>query len=277
MNSPAEWKELSRWRLSGDQESCLRIAVLAAHPDDETIGASALLGRFQNAEVLYLTDGAPRDRKLWSPDARGSREDYVRLRREEAQTALALVDIAPEQVTWLGATDQEAILDVGDLTERLVQFLEVSRPSVLITHAYEGGHPDHDTAALVARLAISGADSRCVLLEMTSYHAESGRCVTGQFLNNGVGSEIVFKLSEEERTRKRRMMAAHSSQREVLSGFAIDHERLRLAPEYDFSRPPHTGSLWYECMGWEMTGERWRSLARIAVRDMQERNAAHSA
>lgn len=277
MNSRAEWASLSRRLLSGDQDGRLKIVVLAAHPDDETIGASALLGRFQNSAVAYLTDGAPRDRSLWSPDAHGSRDDYGLLRRKEAENALALVDLTPEQITWLGGTDQEAIFDAGDLTDRLIQFLDVSRPSVLITHPYEGGHPDHDAAALVASLAVSRVTSRCVLAEMTSYHAESDRCVTGRFLNNAVAPELVFELSQAERAHKRSMMAAHSSQREVLSGFVIDCERVRPAPEYDFSRPPHSGSLWYERMGWEMTGERWRSLAQLAVQSLQERNAAHGA
>ena len=277
MKSPVEWTQISRRLFSRHGDPSLRIAVLAAHPDDETIGASALLGRFPHAQVIYMTDGAPRNRGLWPADASGSRQDYALIRQQEALSALALVDISAERITWLGATDQEAIFNVRKLFELLVRFIEISRPAVLITHPYEGGHPDHDTAALVASLAVMQASSPCSLLEMTSYHAESGRCVTGQFLNNGVESEIVLELSEVERARKCRMMAEHSSQRQVLSGFSIDEERFRLAPNYDFSLPPHPGPLWYECMGWEVTGAQWRSLAGIEIREMQERNAAHSA
>lgn len=277
MKSPVEWKELSRRLDPGNGDPRLKIAVLAAHPDDETIGASALLARFPHAQVIYLTDGAPRNRGLWPADANGSRQDYALIRHREALSALALVDISAEQITWLGATDQEAIFNVHKLSDRLARFIEISRPAVLLTHPYEGGHPDHDTAALVASLAVMQASSPCSLLEMTSYHAESGRYVTGQFLNNGVQPEIVVELSEVERARKCRMMAEHSSQRQVLSRFSIDEERFRLAPDYDFSLPPHPGPLWYECMGWGMTGAQWRSLAGIEILGMQERNAAHSA
>src|SRR5579864_789254 len=65
-------------RLVADPASVsLRMAVLAAHPDDETIGASALLARFPTAFIVYLTDGAPRDKHLWQATMQGSREDYT--------------------------------------------------------------------------------------------------------------------------------------------------------------------------------------------------------
>jgi hypothetical protein len=45
-------------------------------------------------------------------------------------------------------------------------------------------------------------------------------------------------------------------------------ERFRPLVRYDFSRPPHRGSLYYEQLGWRMTGERWRELARAADREL---------
>jgi len=57
------------------------------------------------------------------------------------------------------------------------------------------------------------------------------------------------------------MFAEYRSQHQVLESFEINRERFRLAPAYDFQKPPHEGKLWYECLGWDMTGERWRTLA----------------
>ena len=40
-----------------------------------------------------------------------------------------------------------------DLVDRCAGLIGALRPAVVITHAYEGGHPDHDTLALAVRLA----------------------------------------------------------------------------------------------------------------------------
>jgi LmbE family N-acetylglucosaminyl deacetylase len=254
----------------------LRLLLLAAHPDDETIGASLLLARFPQTQVVYLTDGAPRDRSFWSPGAQGSPEDYAEMRRREAQNALALAGVLPRQLVWLGGVDQEAILQAPRLTDTFTEVLQKHQPEIVVTHSYEGGHPDHDTAALIARMALSRVGQGSLLLEMTSYHAHSGGCVTGEFLTADA-DEIVCELAPEDRLRKQRMMDEYESQRAVLAGFSIDRERFRPAPAYDFSKPPHEGRLWYECMESPMTGSQWRTRANAAIREMQECNATHSA
>lgn len=258
--------------LSPDSsDASLRVVVLAAHPDDETIGASAVLARYPQTQVVYLTDGAPRNTKLWPPKMSGSRQEYAALRLQEAACALAHAGIAAEQIFWLGGVDQEAICEANALVSRLSEFLREFVPDVLITHPYEGGHPDHDCAALIAQLAPAclGREAPEVV-EMTSYHARRGRCVTGEFLPAQPSPEIEFHFSEGDRERKRKMMDEYKSQRLVLENFPISSERLRIAPAYDFSQPAHEGTLWYECMGWEMTGARWRELAAKVLSQSKE-------
>lgn len=274
MNWQAERKKsaletLRRLRLDSPNSSP-RLAILAAHPDDETIGASALLARFPNAAVVFLTDGAPKDRNLWPADMRGLREDYAELRRREAAKALAHAGIAENQICWLGAVDQEAIFAGRELAVKFAELMRELRPNLVMTHPYEGGHPDHDCAALIAPMALSTLSRRApgverpVLCEMTSYHARNGQCVTGEFLESDPAWETVFEFSEEDRGRKRIMMDEYKSQRLVLENFPIAAERMRVAPKYDFSQPPHEGKLWYECMKWPMTGQCWRELAALA-------------
>lgn len=265
------WQELSnRLRNNGRGEG-LRMAILAAHPDDEAIGASTLLVRFDSPTVIYLTDGAPRNSNLWSPDFRGSRDAYQSMRRSESEKALRLAGLSSKDIRWLGAVDQEAILNADHLSGSLAELLSTMGADVLITHPYEGGHPDHDAAALVAHLAIHRSEvSAPLLLEMTSYHAQDGRCTAGNFLNGDTAQELHIHLSEAERTRKAGMFAAYGSQRRVLEGFPMDREHFRIAPGYDFSRPPHPGKLWYECMAWPMTGQQWRAIAAKKIAGVQE-------
>ena len=264
------WNRLSKRLQTTPPDASLRILLLAAHPDDETIGASAVLSRFPQTAVIFLTDGAPRDTRFWSAGVNGSREDYAETRRWEALRALALAGISNHRVFWLGGVDQEAVFEIGMLAERFTKLLCEMRPEIVITHAYEGGHPDHDSAAVVAAVATSSLETPPTVLEMTSYHAVDGRCVTGEFLNSDPVLESCFELSSGDRDRKRQMMDVYASQRLVLENFPIDYERLRMAPTYDFSEPPHPGKLWYECMGWPMTGTRWRELATSVLTGLQE-------
>ncbi len=276
------WQEVSRQILAVPSDNSLRLIVLAAHPDDEIIGASELLARFPDSLVVYLTDGAPRDSRFWTGGPYDSREHYANTRRAEAIRALSYADIPKENLCWLGATDQESSFEMSFFVAAFASLLERMQPDAIVTHSYEGGHPDHDTAAAIAQMTASqDRFANCAVVEMTSYHARDGRCVTGEFLNSPqlgkqrldtTTSEIAFDLSESARERKRAMLGAHVSQECVLEGFSVDRERLRLSPGYDFSQPPHEGRLWYESLGWPMTGALWRELARTA--NLQERSCA---
>jgi N-acetylglucosamine malate deacetylase 2 len=254
------WQEFSV-RLRQREQSGVRLLLLAAHPDDESIGASVLLPKFMSS-VVFLTDGAPRDSSLWTGGPYRSHEEYAARRRVEAARALAVAGIPNDRIRWLGGTDQEAVARIGELAQKLGRLLLELEPELLVTHPYEGGHPDHDAAALIARRAGEQlAEKRPQLVEMTSYHIRNGACVTGEFLPFGAVPELAIEFSKKEKERKATMLAAHESQQVVLGRFRVDRELFRAAPEYDFSKAPHPGKLWYECMNWGITGERWRQLA----------------
>ena len=158
MNLQAErqqnWNRLSRQLQTVPPDPSLRILILAAHPDDETIGASVVLSRFAASSVVFLTDGAPRDTRLWSAGVNGSREAYAETRKQEAFRALDQAGISQRRIFWLAGVDQEAAFEIGILAQRFAKLIAETRPEILITHAYEGGHPDHDSAAVVASIAI---------------------------------------------------------------------------------------------------------------------------
>jgi N-acetylglucosamine malate deacetylase 2 len=253
---------------SPDDQNSFKALFLAAHPDDETIGASAALNRLSDVTVAYLTDGAPRDPRFRSPHVTGSRDSYACVRAEEAVSALATAGIPAERIVFLGGVDQESISEASLLLKRFLELIRGSRPSVVITHPYEGGHPDHDAAALIARLAAEIASQQGLaalgLLEMTSYHLQDGKRVSGEFLPSASLAQeasITLKLTSEERAIKARMLGSYVSQWHILSGFPLEPERLRVAPTYDFSQPPHPGQLWYEYLNWPLTGVLWREAA----------------
>lgn len=254
------------WTRAGE---CL---ILAAHPDDETVGAAWLLQRVPVCTVVHLTDGAPLDPDLREQEARRSRQAYALLRRREAVDAMNVVRIPADRVRCLGAVDQEATFAMTELTLSLLRILEEVRPALLAVHAYEGGHPDHDTASFVAQAACSllrRRGSRAPLIvEMTSYHAAGGRLTIGHFVPGSGPPEVVVRLSQKERVCKSEMIACFGSQTPVLANFAIDFERFRLSPTYDFLRPPHSGPLHYERLGFCLSGQDWRLFAHNSLREL---------
>jgi LmbE family N-acetylglucosaminyl deacetylase len=249
------------------------VAVVVAHPDDETVGAGAQLPHWRGVTFVYVTDGSPRNPADATAAGFATREAYAQARRAEVRAALALAGTGPARVRELGRADQEASLDMATLSRDLAALLRELRPAVVVTHPYEGGHPDHDATAFAARAAcrlIARHAPAPALVEMASYHGAPGRLVANEFLP--ADSEVVrMELSGAERAFKLSLVACYRSQARPLSYLPVGIESFRVAPDYDFTRPPHGGRLWYERFDWGMTGPRWRelaagSLARLGLR-----------
>jgi N-acetylglucosamine malate deacetylase 2 len=256
------------------------VLVVAAHPDDETIGVGATLGALVAAgspvRVMHVTDGAPRDPALRPTLRDCTRAEAAAARRAELAAAFRAGGLDPEALVEpsLGVADQEAALALPELARALARRLGASPPDVVITHPYEGGHPDHDAVAFAVHAAVrlnaSATGHSPLVAEMSSYHASPGRegLLAASFLPYAVASCTARHdgvLDAPARARKRAMLDAYVSQAGVLASFDSASEPLRCAPPYDFTRPPHAGTLHYERLAFGWTGERWRALAREAL------------
>lgn len=246
-----------------------KVGIVVAHPDDEVIGAGAHLSRFAQLQILHVTDGAPRDLVDAVREGFASREAYGLARVQELSRALSLVGHAPEVASSLGVVDQEASLRMVEIARELAKWLEIGAFDVILTHPYEGGHPDHDATAFVVhaslRLLRRGGLPLPELTEMTSYHNRFGSMATGKFLPATGIEGITFSLPPEVQELKQRMFRSFATQQQTLQWFQTETESFRPAPQYDFTAPPHGGTLYYELFNWGMTGERWRELAREAL------------
>jgi N-acetylglucosamine malate deacetylase 2 len=248
--------------------------IVAAHPDDEVIGIGGQLGRLTSTSVVHVTDGAPREPGAVQAAGFATPAALAEARRREAAAALALAGIGPEHIYALDTPDETAATALVDLAWRLVALLEADAVDVVVTHPYEGGHPDHDATAFAVHAArgllLRQRDPTPTLIEMTSYHLAEGRLTPGVFLPAEDCPAVSFTLSEAERATKRRMVACHATQRQTLAMFPIDVERFRRAPRYDFTRPPHEGKVLYELFARPtMSGERWTELARAALAELR--------
>jgi N-acetylglucosamine malate deacetylase 2 len=257
-------------RLAGAEEAIPadRSALVVAHPDDETLGLGAQLPRLRGLTIVYVTDGAPRDAKDATAHGFAGREDYAAARLREVEAALAYAGIGPEALVNLDVPDQEASLRLPQITRSLADLFSERRIEIAFTHAYEGGHPDHDATAFAVHAAcqlLSMTGSGVGLVEMPFYRAEGTGWVRQSFIANRAHPELAIRLNEAQRGLKRRMIDAHETQCGTLAPFSLEWERFRAAPIYDFTVLPNGGDLLYERYPWGMTGARWRDLARQAI------------
>lgn len=236
-----------------------RLMVVVAHPDDEVIGAGARLSDLTSAFFVHVTTGT-------TSDCDGN---YEPQRGVELVAALKMAGLSCRQLRPLGLPDQALTGSLVDLTRRLSSLIAAERPAAILTHPYEGGHPDHDAIAFAVHAACRALPNSPPVIEMAFYHQGTHGIRTGEFLPDGDTPQVRFPLSETQRDFKRRLLNCFTSQAETLGYFTLDMEQFRLAPHYNFTEPPHVGRLFYENFNWGIrSGAEWRGLAREALLEL---------
>jgi LmbE family N-acetylglucosaminyl deacetylase len=206
--------------------------LLVAHPDDESIGAGILMQRNQGMHTVFATSGAPNRPYIWRQF--GTPRRCARIRREEAAAALAIVDV-PKPV-FLGFPDGRLYRNLAPAYRHLSELVRRIAPQIVMTHAYEGGHPDHDACSFLASRLARKFDLEC--WEMPYYRPtglQEGGVVIQQFLR-GLNQESLADPTAAEVSTKRAMFAAHRSQCSVLADFDPARECYRPQPAYDYSK-----------------------------------------
>jgi LmbE family N-acetylglucosaminyl deacetylase len=246
------------------------IAVIVAHPDDEVVGAGGRLAYWAaETTVVHVTGGAPAD----GADARRAGftcpGDYADARRRETRAALACLPHQPIAVVSLGFTDQRVTRDLYDVVSALRELMRRQPPDVVVTHAYEGGHPDHDAIAFAHQMLRAMPDlPRFDVVEFAEYHeGRSGALVTNQFADTAEpDGRVASALTPQDRRRTQLMLKCFRTQQRVLEPFGCGEEWLRPAPRYDFTKPPEAGGVWFDRFDW-ITSARWRAIvAQVASR-----------
>lgn len=260
---------LARWcRAMNPDAGPTRVLVFAAHPDDDVLGVGGRLQSLADAvHVVYVSDGAPLAPRFYRSLGFTRRGDYARARREEARAALLLAGIDERRIHELGAIDQAVAEELVPLTRRACELLRRVAPDVVLSHAYEGGHPDHDASAFAVHAALyTLARSQTgvpTLLEFASYHERDGELVFGRFARDPA-HVVPVELAPEARRLKQRMLGCHATQADVWRAFPLDREEFRVAPRYDFSRAPAT-PFHYDRVDWGVSGRDFLGFTKRAL------------
>lgn len=224
----------------------MRILIAVAHADDETLACFSLMRRRSDeVHILHATDSAPHDLRYAQRAGYETREEYKAARYAEFFAVLASSDIPAHHCHSLDIADLDAPRHTSAIRQAVVDLA----PDRIYTHAYEGGHPDHDALAK----ALSGLNG---LMEFPLYHAQGGAYQPQRFIEGGPSERV--ELSPSEQALKSAWLSHYESQQRVIANFPLRYEIFRPAPAYDFSRPPHEGPLYYEIRGHVWTWPEWR-------------------
>jgi len=147
---------------------------------------------------------------------------------------------APIFTNWAIAPSTP-VFHMATLTRRLRTMIVRLAPNLVLTQAYEGGHPDHDAVAFAVHHAVRGLTKPPPVWEMTAYHRANGTTVRGSFLPFDGPPIVRAPLDTAARALKRRharLLSPRSS--DVVAQFPLDEEDFRPAPQLRF----HPAGAW---------------------------------
>lgn len=154
--------------------SCI---VLAAHPDDETIGCGATIARKRAAgtdvAVVVATDGRYSTRSY-----RMSERELAAIRIDESRRAADVLGVDESDVVVLPHDDLSLVVSMETLVGELEEV--VARhgvPDEILVTSARDGHPDHVALNEAARQLRRVVGEECRLLEYPTWywHAGPGR------------------------------------------------------------------------------------------------------
>lgn len=263
---------------TGDLNPIMRCSVIVAHPADEVVGAGCLISKLVYVTVLHVTDGAPGDMEDAKAAGFKERKKYAAARKQECISALAIANVPEDRIVEFEVTDHCASNYLAELTKRITTFLQQSAADIVVTHPYEGGHPDHDATAFATHAALRlmkrNGFQAPALFEMALHPSKDSKAKVPEFLPGRERETTTLLLDERATALKQRMFACFESQRESLEASPFGPERFRQPVAYDFTTPPQAGELHYESFDWAPRSAEWQSLACKALADLFPRKAA---
>jgi LmbE family N-acetylglucosaminyl deacetylase/SAM-dependent methyltransferase len=228
------WRdELGRRSVGPVDDSFDFLIVVAAHPDDETLGAAGLMARAATRGVPVVVVVASDGERSHPGSPTHTPEQLAALRRHETTRAVSMV--APGSgIRFLGIPDGELDAHTAALRAAIAGVVDGSGVTVaervLLVAPWSGdGHRDHRVVAEACAEVRAARGIRHLGYPIWAWHWGNGDDLPW-------AAARMLRLDDDETSRKRRAIACHSTQIEPLSSQPGDEVLIHAEMRSHFER-----------------------------------------
>ncbi len=244
-----------------------RCSVIVAHAADEIFGAGCLISKLMDVTILHATEGVGVELDPSGP--RLLPNDISEQLHRECVAALALAHVPENKIVDFSLQQYALPQNLTFITRKIKSFLQESQPDIILTHPYEGGHPDHDAIAFATHAALRILNENGfkppALFEMALYPSGEPIAKVPEFLSRMESESTTLLLDQQSQQLKQRMYNCLRTQLDLAVASPSNFERFRRPPDYDFTRLPHEGKLHYERFDWALSPGEWHALSTRAL------------
>ena len=218
-----------------------KILFLIPHPDDEVVGCCSIIRKFKkNGKQIYLffiTNGVLSEKSSWVWDKKKIKSRVIS-RKNEMKAVLKLLNI--KDYFFQNIPTRTLKDNIPATLKRIKKIINLKQIDTIFCPAYEGGHQDHDVLNFISSKFLN----RYKIYEFAEYNYFNRKINVNSFIKNLKGQKIL-ELSKEEILFKEKCLEIYKSERKNLSYIKVFKECYRPLINYDYSKPPHKGILFY--------------------------------
>ncbi len=217
------------------------ILILSPHPDDESVGLAVTIRKMKRegfkVYIFFLTSGVIAQKDLWIWN-RNKYKSFLKARINEMKESMNFLKI--NDYFFQDVPTRYLKSNIVQTIKKIKEIIIKKKIDTLFVPAYEGGHQDHDIANFIG----FNFKHELNVYEFAEYNNSSNQLISNNFIRK-TGNEIIYKLNQEEVNYKNIALSIYVSEVKNLSYIKTNQESYRPIVNYDYSKPPHCGVLFY--------------------------------